>query len=303
MVFAAASATDTALGIARSVAARYPATSTQFVISEQKALNPQVNNIRAAVEAASHDLVLHSDANIRLGESTLASLVQEFLDEGEGILSCPIVGSGERCFWAAVENVQLTAFITPAMCFANNVAHLPLVVGKVMMFRRTDLRQLHAFAMVGDRLAHDYYIGLLYARSGRKVVVSRHVVMNVNTTRTASEFFERHVRWLQMRILVRPDGWLADLGGDPPFWAALAAFASGGQLLRVSLLAGIWTVKVAVDRKTTVRLRGYPIRPCAAFVVRDIALPAAAMVALFKRTIDWRGNRLYISRGSRLRPR
>ncbi len=69
------------------------------------------------------------------------------------ILSCAVVGEGERSLWAAVENAQLTVFTAPAMCFASGPCRQPCVVGKAMLFRRSELQALDGLEVVKDLLA------------------------------------------------------------------------------------------------------------------------------------------------------
>jgi hypothetical protein len=126
-------------------------------------------------------------------------------------------------------------------------------------------------------------------------------VANVNVDRTAAQFFERHVRWLQMRLLAHPLAWSLDLFSNPPLWAIVAFFVSGFKIGGLAILVMIWSAKIAVDSETTQRLRGQRLRPLWAFPLRDVALPIAAMISLGTRHINWRGQRRRIGRGSRLR--
>ncbi len=61
-------------------------------------------------------------------------------------------------------------------------------------------------------------------------------VANVNVDRTAAQFFERHVRWLQMRLLAHPLGWSLDLFSNPPLRAIAAFFVSGFEIGELAIL-------------------------------------------------------------------
>jgi ceramide glucosyltransferase len=122
VVFSSANEIDPAWPVARRIAACFPAIPVRFVIAPRFGLNPGLSNVAAAVRAARHDLILHSDANTLFRPDSLAYLVADFVNTGAGILSCAVVGEGERSLWAAVENAQLTVFTAPAMCFASGPA-------------------------------------------------------------------------------------------------------------------------------------------------------------------------------------
>jgi ceramide glucosyltransferase len=300
IIFTSASAHDPGVDRARRAARAFPDVDARFVTAPEFGLNPEVRNIAAALDVARYDLVFHTDANVRLRPDRLRAITQEFVAADAGITTCPVIGTGERNLWAAVENVQLSAFVTPAMCFANGPCREPCVVGKVMVFRRSELAALGGLERVKDLLAHDYFLGRMYAEAGQKVLLSRFPIENVNVRRGAPAFFERHTRWLQMRLMARPVGWALDLLANPVLWAIVAVGASDGGQRQLAVLGAVWAGKMAIDWTTAAQLRGRPVRCLLAFPIRDVVLPLAAIASLRSCRVDWRGSQLRLGRDTEL---
>jgi ceramide glucosyltransferase len=139
-VFASTSPDDPGIQVARRIARQYPDTPCQFVVSDPSfGKNPKVSNLAGALCAAEHDLVLQTDANVRLRPGYLTAVVGELLGNEANLLGALVAGSGERSLGAALENVQLSTFITPGICLAYRVFKIPCVIGKSILFRKSEL--------------------------------------------------------------------------------------------------------------------------------------------------------------------
>ncbi|MCS6797651.1 MAG: glycosyltransferase [Myxococcota bacterium] len=303
VVFSATDPADPGLALARAVAARHPHVPVRFVVSDPGfGRNPKVANLAGAFAAATHDLVWHSDANVRVPPDYLRRIVAEMQASGASLLTSIVVGTGERSVGAALENVQLSAFIAPAMCTALHVGGVPCVVGKSMLLRRSELDALGGLGRVRDVLAEDFVLGRDYARAGRRVHVSAVPVVNVNERIPVRRFLERHARWLKLRVTVHLGGWLADLGGNPVALLALAWLYSGLAAPLGTVLALAVVLKAAGDLDHVRRMRGEPlsIRWWWVLPVRDLVLAALFFYSAVSRTVCWRGVWMRIGRGSRI---
>ena len=301
-IFASTEADDPGIELARNVAAEYPRWSVSFVRSDPEfGYNPKVSNLAGALAHATHELVLQSDANVRIRPGYLKAVVQEFLQERAGLLGSLVVGSREQSLGAALENVQLSTFITPGICLAYEVFKIPCVIGKSILFKKSELAELGGLALVKDVLAEDYLLGELYTRAGKRVVLSRLVVDNINVDASFQRFVARHSRWLKMRVVVHVVGFVADLLSNASFFALLAALLSGCEPRLLATYAGIVAYKAFVDMRLLQRLRGEKLarKHVLCLPLRDLILPGLWAQALFSRTTEWRGERFHLARGSR----
>jgi ceramide glucosyltransferase len=305
LVFASTEPADPGIQLARRIAQEYPAIATRFVLSDPAfGNNPKVSNLAGALRAAAHDLVLQADANVRVRPGYLRAVVEEWQASGASMLGSLIAASGERSLGAVLDNIQINTFTTPGLCLADRVANIQCVLGKAMLFRRSELDSLGGLAIVKDVLAEDYVLGQIYVAAGKRVVLSRLCVDNVNVAAPLSRFLSRHARWLKMRVVVHLGGFAADLLSNATFFAFLAFVASGFAPPLAALYAGVVVYKIALDQRLIERLRGERLSFANALCMplRDLILPCIWLYAAFSRTTEWRGARFRLGRGSVLTP-
>lgn len=305
IIFASTERDDPGIALARRIASRYPHLDIAFVYSDTGyGLNPKVSNLAGALKVARYDTVLQSDANVRVKAGFLTNLVAEFVEKGASLLGCLVVGVGERSIGAAFENLHLTGFISPSMCAVQRVVDTTCVVGKAMIFKKSELDELGGISIVKDVLLEDFVLGETYRRADKRVVLSSQVVANVNVHTTITQFLGRHSRWLKMTAVVSKSGMAAQLFSNPLLFSLLAWIASGLDLRLLLLLTGVALTKVQTDAILVKRLRGFAMRTREKWLspIRDILIGLVWFYALFSRTVIWRGNEIRIRSGSKIIP-
>jgi ceramide glucosyltransferase len=303
IVFTSTDAADPGMAVARKVAADYPHVRTDFVLArEDFGMNPKVSNMQGGLARADHDLLLQSDANVRLSPGYLQRIAAELLARDASLIGSLVVGVGERSPAATLENLQLTAFTAPGVCMAKELAGVTCVLGKSLLMRRSELEALGGLALVKDVLAEDFMLAQHYERAGKRVVLSTETVANVNTRTSLRQFFARHSRWLKMRAVVSAPGYVADLFSNPLPIALTALVASGLDARVLALTFAVYAYKCAWDARLLQRLRGHGLGVAQLWATpaRDLALAAIWVYALFSRTTDWRGRRLRLGPDSLL---
>jgi ceramide glucosyltransferase len=305
IVFAAATRDDPALAVARKLAEQYPRVRARFVITDPHwGLNPKVSNLQGALRAASSDLVLQTDANVWAPPSYLRDIVSEFLRERASLLSSLVTGTGERSFGAAMENLQLTAYVAPACCAALKIGGVPCVIGKSMLFRKSELRALGGLELVKDSLAEDYLIGQHYAEHGKKVLLSAIPIRNVNVDMGIERSLKRHARWLKMRAVIHPLSFALDVLANPIALSLMLYIAADYAPAYGWAVLAIAAVKTVVDGLMVRIMRGswMSARLVLAVPVKDLLMLAVWFYASCSRSVLWRGTRFRLGPGSQLMP-
>lgn len=303
LVFASGQRDDPALAMARAIAREYPHVRTRFVISNESwGLNPKVSNLQGALAAASYDLVLQTDANVWAPRDYLRKVVSELLAEDASLLSSLVSGVGENSGGAAMENLQLTAYVAPACCAALVIGGVPCVIGKSMLFRRSELRALGGLELVKDSLAEDFLLGTHYAAQRKKVLLSATPICNVNVDMPIERSLKRHARWLKMRMVIHPTSLLGDLFANPIAVTTVAFVLSDYQAWLGCLLAIGGTLKLLTDWRMVGLIRGQPMRLRHALLVplKDLLMLSIWTYALFSRSVEWRGIRFRIGSDTQL---
>ncbi len=307
---------DPALSVAERLRAAFPEVAIRVVSSAPRfGWNPKVTNLASLAVHARHDLLLISDSNVRPGSGYLRALAAELEDPTVGLVGSLLGGVGAKSFGARLENLQWNSFVASAVSGAAIVARWtrnPVVVGKSMLFKKSDLERLGGFAGVKDVLAEDYEIGRRFAEAGFRVALSPYVVAVLHERRDLGAFAERHLRWAGMRRSLSPAAYLGEVLLVPTPWL-LAAGAAAAVISRPDLaswLAAGLAARIILDlvlSRALARRASDPPRvvewsDLAAVPAKDGFAFALWCAGWFRSTVSWRGHRLRIGRGSRLTP-
>jgi len=305
IVFASGKREDPALDVARRLAAEYPHIRTRFVLSnEEWGFNPKVSNLQGALRGASHDLVLQTDANVWAPSDYLTSIVSEMLAERASLLSSLVTGIGERSAGAAMENLQLSAYVAPACCSALKFGGVTCVIGKSMLFRKSELKQLGGLELVKDSLAEDFLMGRHYVEQGKKVVLSATPIRNVNVDMPIERSLSRHARWLKMRAVIHVPAFIADFFLNPVALAILAWLSSGLDVSLGMIALTVIAAKMVLDGLMVRLVRGVPMRMRHLLwaPAKDLLMFGVWVYAIFSRSVEWRGLRFRMGPDSLLMP-
>jgi ceramide glucosyltransferase len=247
-----------------------------------------------------------SDADIRADREYLRAMVAETADQSVGLVSSVIATVGDKALGATLDGIHMNGFVASSVCAADILADHPCVIGKSMLFRMSDLRQLGGLSIVKDVLAEDYVLGRAFKSAGRRVALSGHPIVSVVGSRSVRAFFDRHLRWSQMRRRISAGFYMGEPLLLPTPWlvgAAVASFLSHTTALFLAALCAL-LLRSASEIRFAARLRGeaYDLAAAPLVLVKDAVVLAAWLVGWFKTTASWRGTDFRVGRGSSLSP-
>ena len=138
IVLGVASVDDGAYPVARKFVERVGHERARLIITDpDAATNPKVAQLLALERAATGEVVVVSDSNVRVTPRYLDPLLAELSSPGVGTVSNVVAGTGERTLGAAMENLQLGAIIAPGIVASAFVLGKTITLGKsVAMWRR-----------------------------------------------------------------------------------------------------------------------------------------------------------------------
>ena len=173
-----------------------------------------------------------------------------------------------------------------------------------MLFCKSELNAMGGLQAVRDFLCEDFLLGRLYASNRKKVILSRHVVHNVNIRTRLATFADRHSRWLKMRAVIHRPSFIADPLINPTPWALLLPWVSGFSPLASIGAAVILMAKVACDASMVELSRGTPMawRHRLLGPLKDLVVLSLWPYAAWSRSVNWRGLHLRMTRDTLLYP-
>jgi len=296
---------DAAHPVAVAFARRFPRRVRVVLQRGTPGLNPKVNQLATLARAARHELIVVSDSNVRVAPGYLDEIAAHLEDPRVGLVTHPIAGIGERRFGSLMDNLHLCASVGAGMIGAKRVVGKDIVVGKSMALRKTDLAALGGFEAFADVLAEDYLLGKkVSATLDKRVVVGKAPVRNVSERRDARDFYRRYRRWSVMHCQCIGGPVYAAQALLNPTMVAVAGWLAHPSLITLGGVGVAAALKLAYDGAALTMLRGGrpPLATVVASPAKDALLACAWAVGLWRREIDWRGNRLRVLPGTRLQP-
>jgi ceramide glucosyltransferase len=264
--------------------------------------NPKVNQLITMAEVARNDLTVISDSNVRVERDYLNEFARAFQDPTVGCVTHPVIGGGESQWGSLLDNLHLSTTIGPGMIGAKLAVDQDVVVGKSMAIRNSDLRKLGGWASMKDILAEDYVLGrAIRSELGKRVVLGETPVVSFSRDKPIHHFFRRYGRWSVIhRTVLAPSTYLAQTLINP-IPLSLAAFCISPSKTAALACGSIIYAKVAIDLAVA-HTMGYRVTPRAvpAVALKDLLLFLTWMRGFTCRTVDWRGNLLKVTHGSRL---
>jgi ceramide glucosyltransferase len=292
IICGAADADDPALEIARQVASRYPGRFTIVSGAPDIGLNPKVSNLAHLSRHAKHRHWLISDANVRPRPGYLTAIGRA-AGAGADLVHSPLVGEGGASLGGVLEDLHLGAWVVSAITIASELADHPCVIGKSMLLSRDALLSVGGFAAVSDVLAEDYLLGQRFKRAGFEVVLSPHVLPVRSGRRPLGDFWNRHLRWSQMRRRISPVSYVFEPMLSPLPWLLLALGSS-------SVVATALVFWLALEIVTLRALRGeWPsFFELALIPLKEILVLALWLIGAGRRKVMWRGKEMQIGTDS-----
>jgi ceramide glucosyltransferase len=241
ILFGARVSSDPGMEVARRVAARHPEIPAKFVLTgEPWYVNAKVSTLEMMERAASHNIFIISDSDVRVTPDYISDVVAPFADKKVGAVTCLYRGVAVRGLWSKLEATGMSVEMSAGVLVADLMEGMQFTLGPTMAVRRLCVQEIGGFGTLGAYCADDFVLGNAIAARGYMVVLSKHVIdhMVLNTSFTDSQ--KHQVRWMKSTRFSRPKGHFGTcLTFSVPFGliSAAAALALRHPLLGISLLA------------------------------------------------------------------
>lgn len=290
VIFCVESPDDPAIPLVRRVIAAHPEIPAQVLIGKSSVSgNPKLNNLVKGWDAAQADWILMADSNVLLPPDYIHRLLAEWRAD-TGLVSSPPAGIRPEGFAARMEcgflNTCQGRWQLASAQLGNGFAQ-----GKMLFWHRDLLDQAGGLAALGAELAEDVASTKVVLALGLKVRLTRKMFEQPVGKRSLSVVWKRQLRWSKVRRLGFLPLFLPEIlaGGSLPLTAALVLAGQGViSSFDFIALAILWYGSEAL----LARASGWPATPLdiAAWVCRDLLMPALWVASWFGNGFEWRGN-------------
>ncbi len=303
LLLSVASESDPAYAVVKHVMTKFPRVRASVYVGDVGiGLNPKVNNLIKSYQSARNDWILISDSNIRVSPKYLDAMVEPF-DERTGVVTAVVTGQYlGKGFGAPLEATYLNTFYARWMLIAWMFG-TPVVIGKSMLFRKSQANRFGGVELLGRYLAEDFMAGQAMKMLGLSIKIMREPTVQIIGSYPLKEFWQRHVRWGRIRKSQSPltfpiepllSFWISGALGAYAlsyfslisFWPALVLHAA---IWFLSDLAQMWCFNEKPTPKNII-----------AWLVREtIFVPLWVHIAC-GRSVSWRGAKFKLQRGGLL---
>lgn len=241
IIFGARVESDPGLKAARRVAALFPHIPVKFVLTgEPWHINAKVCTLELMERAASHDIFVISDSDVRVTPNYLREVVAPFAEPITGAVTCLYRGVAEEGLWAKLEAAGMSIEMTAGVVAADLVEGMQFALGPTMAVRRACVREIGGFRALGAYCADDFVLGNRIAANGYNVVLSTHVIDHLVLNSDFLDSQKHQIRWMKSTRFSRPKGHFGTaLSFSVPFGllACFAAVCLHHDVLGLDLLA------------------------------------------------------------------
>jgi ceramide glucosyltransferase len=298
LLFAVKTADDPAAGIVTRLQREYPAIPSRLVITGESPFpSAKVYSLDKMMAAASHDLIVMSDSDVRVTPELLRTLAAEFQDPHLGVATCPYRAIAGASFWSRLEAIGMNTDFWGSALVARMLEGMHFAVGPTMAVRRQVIQSIGGFDRIKDYLADDFVIGKFAAEAGHGVTLSSYVIEHHIGSEALRESVTHRVRWTRSTRRSRPAGYIGQLFTMPlPLALLVLALSPGWWLvLPIALVARALAAYVVSRRVLRVRIN-WLLLP-----MEDLMTFVFWIVGFFGNTALWRGRRYQIFADGRIK--
>ena len=258
--------------------------------------NPKVLLLEAAFAEASGDVIVLTDADVRVGPEWLGRMVAPLADPRVGMTTCLYRARPGGTFASRLDALWIAADFPGQVLMADALQGVRFGLGAAIAVRRSELEAVGGFAAIRPYLADDYQLGASVAAMGRRVELSREVVETAMGSPSWGDVWRRHVRWSRTIRASRPAGHLGLVWTKATVWGLLSLVGPWRWIGAAALTAR------AVSALTVSRAvgAGWVGANLPLVYLADLGAWAAWLAGLFGREVEWRGRTLRLDGQGRL---
>jgi len=299
ILFAVRNLSDPAAQVVARLQREYPRVPARLVITgEPPYPNAKVFSLECMLSAATNDLLVMSDSDVRVTPDLLSTIATEFQDEHLGIATCPYRAVPGSSFWSRLEATGMNTDFWGGALVARMLEGMRFAVGPTIAAQRRVLQAIGGFPRFKDYLAEDFVIGKFAAEAGLGVILSSYIIEHHIGSASLSENVAHRLRWARSTRRSRPAGYVGQLFTMPlPLALLVCGFSpSWWPVIPVALIVRAVAAYTVSERVLQAKLN-WLLLP-----VEDFMGFCFWLAGFLGNTISWRGRHYRLFADGRFEP-
>ena len=333
ILFGVASADDPVCAIVRQLIAEFPSKDAQLIICGPfTGANAKVSKLVELERLAKHDILIVSDADVRIPPDFLTNLVIPFqsgsnrreeadaatesrliqnpkskIQNQIGLINCFYLLANPSTLAMKWEAVAINADFWSQVLQAQTLKPIDFALGAVMATRKQQLAEIGGFAALADCLADDYQLGNRIARKGHRIAISTVPVECWSEPMGWAAVWKHQLRWARTIRVCQPLPYFFSILSNPTLWPLLwlaikpSPISFGLFLLCFFLrIATAWHLQLRLSNSRNTQYATRNTFPPWLPPFKDILQTAIWLLAFMGNHIEWRGQRMRLRRDGTL---
>jgi ceramide glucosyltransferase len=302
ILFGVAAAQDPVCEIVRNLLREFPQSDAQLVIcGPLLGANAKVSQLVQLERLAKHDLLVISDADVRVPPDLLTNVLPSLQQPDVGLVNCFYRLANPTTLAMHWEAIAINADFWSQVLQSASLKPIDFALGAVMAMRRKQLQEIGGFKALADCLADDYQLGNRIARRGCRIALSPIVVECWSAPMDLSAVWNHQLRWARTIRVCQPVPYFFSLLSNATLWPLLWLVAKPAPPALACALGCVLFRGLAalhLEQRLTREPPAYA-RGCLV-PIKDLLQVAIWLLAFLGNRIEWRGQRLHLRRDGTL---
>ncbi len=302
ILFGVTSADDPVCGLVRRLISEFPGANAELIVCGPLAgANLKVSKLLQLERFARHELLVISDADVRVPPDLLLNAVGPLQRPEVGLVNCFYRLANATNLAMKYEAIAINADFWSQVLQAQSLKPLDFALGAVMITRRQQLQDIGGFAALVDCLADDYQLGHRIARRGHRIALCPVVGECWSEPMGWKAVWKHQLRWARTIRVCQPLPYFFSILSNATLWPLLWLVAN--PLKPVLLFSlGCWGLRIIVAFKLQRRITQaqVPLTEGLLPLGKDLLQTCVWLMAFLGNRIEWRGERMLLRRDGTL---
>jgi ceramide glucosyltransferase len=331
ILFGVADDDDPVCPIVHQLLRQFPDRDAQLIVcGPPPGTNAKVSQLVELERQAKHDLLIISDADVRVPPNFLTNIIvplcevppssppseelgPQNLCPSVSICGSPPLGYGLVCCFYRLANpttlamqwevIAVNADFWSQVLQSRSLKPLDFALGAVMAVRRQQLREIGGFDSLVDCLADDYQLGNRIARLGYAIALSPVVVDCYSAPMDWAAVWKHQLRWARTIRVCQPVPYFFSLLSNATLWPLLWLILHPTPPTCTFTLC-CWFIRIMTALNLERRLTQGRTLFAQAWLVpaKDLLQTAIWLLAFLGNRVEWRGRQMRLRRDGTLEP-